>query len=84
MSNAFWAWTLTVQQECHDQFEWSGRETFCSSEQDVASRIFASREEAEAHFRAWFSGKFASSWEEVLAGEWLSQTCSLEIYTLAV
>ena len=90
MGNAFWAWTLTVQQDTYDQYESTGRETFCSSEQGVAARIFASREEAEAHFHAWFSAgdrHFFHSWEEgtVAGGETSPmETYSLEIYTLAV
>lgn len=84
MSNAFWAWTLTVQHHGYDSYEWSGCETYCSSEQCVAARIFASREDAEAHFRAWFSDKFDLSWGDDLAGEWPYADHSLEIYTLAV
>ena len=88
MGNAFWAWTLTVQSTSHDQYEWTGRETFCSSEQGVAARIFASREEAEAHFHAWFSAsdRFFFSWEEemTLSGVDGFDAFTLEIYTLAV
>ena len=86
MSNAFWAWTLTVQETSYDPYEWGGRETFCSSEQGVAARIFASREEAEAHFHAWFEGRqYWDPWEEaVLNDEDAYLHYSLEVHTVSV
>lgn len=82
-NNALWAWTLTTQDRWRDPYEWNGVRTYCSSEQGVA-RIFASREDAEAHFHAWFVDEFSQSWEDIDDDESAPEAYSLAIYTLEV